>query len=327
MRNATVDRRGKERVSVVARPVTIANAEQMEFRSKVNGRRYSISVALPFAKPPERGFPVLYVLDGYCYFGSAVEAVRARSPEVVVVGIGYPDDSSYVESVLARHRPLPHWLTNEPPFNTAVTFERMYDLSLPASDEALAADLVPGFVLTGKDVGGLNDFLKTIEAEVKPRVASRTMIDRGNQAIFGHSLAGLAVVHALFVEPHAFRSFIAASPAIWWNRKAVLEQEGRFCEAVRAGTAAPRVLLTMGSEEGTPDAKVAAQLGMDFAQFGALLRKHRMVENARELTERLKTLRGSAEFEVEEYALFAKQDHGMSPWPALGRAVSFAFPQ
>lgn len=311
----------------INRPVTIANSEQVEFRSRINGRRYSLSIALPFAGPPGNGFPALYVLDADRYFASAVEAVRARAPKVAVVGIGYPDDHDYLESVLDRHRPLPVWLQEEPRSSIVAAFERMYDLSLPASDEVLADNLTPGVALTSRDVGGLGDFLKTIEDEVKPRIAAITATDQCNQAIFGHSLGGLAVVHALFVEPNAFRTFIAASPSIWWNDRAVLAEEAGFAEAVRAGTAAPRVLVTMGGEEETADPRIAAQLGMDFAHFAALLRRHRMVENARELVERLKALRGSSALEVDDYALFPKQDHGLSPWPALGRAVSFAFPQ
>jgi hypothetical protein len=82
----------------------------------------------------------------------------------------------------------------------------------------------------------------------------------------------------------------------------------------------------MGSEEETADPKVAAKASLEFEEYAARIRKAWMVQNARELTERLRALRGSSDFEVEEYAVFPRQDHGISPWPALGRAVSFAFP-
>lgn len=307
------------------RPVVLANTERVDFRSAVNGRAYSISVALPLARAPEAGCPVLYVLDGQWYLASAVEAVRANAPEVVVVGIGYPDDEAYVESVLERYRPLPTRLEEAPASIVAAGLERIYDLSLPASNEALAADFPAEHVPASKDVGGLDDFLETIENEVKPRIAAMTSVDSSNQAIFGHSLGGLAVVHALFVRPNAYRTFVASSPSIWWNSKSVLAGEAKFAEAVRTSKATARLLVTMGSEEETPDPKVAAHLKVDFARYTALLRRHRMVKNARELTERLKALRRPGAFEVDDYALFPNQHHGISPWPALGRAVAFAF--
>lgn len=309
-----------------SRPVFITNASRFDVHSEVNQRQYAISLAPPLMPFPEKGCPVLYVLDGDWYFGTAVEAVRNNAPGVAVVGIGYPDDEAYLESVLARHQPLPEWAKDEPAFRVVVGLERMYDLGLPVSDEALARDFPKSAPTRAADVGGLDAFLKVLETEIKPRVAARLHVDSSNQALFGHSLGGLAVVHALFTEPDAFRTFIAASPSIWWSDKAVLRGEVKFAETVRAGIASPRVLITMGSEEETADPKVASKAAMEFEEYAVHISRARMVENARELTERLRALRGAGDFEVEEYALFAKQDHGISPWPALGRAVSFAFP-
>lgn len=285
-----------------SQPIVIERTARTEFRSEVNRRHYSISVGLPLVPAPERGSPVLYVLDGYFYFASAVEAVRICAPEVVVVGVGYPSD-----------RPF--------------TKERLYDLSLPAADGVLADHLDESVKITASDVGGLDAFLAVIETEIKPRVAAMVTTDPSNQAIFGHSLAGLAVLHALFTQPRAFRTFIAASPSIWWGDKAVLEGEAKFGDTVRAGTAAPRVLITMGSEEQTPDPRYAARFGLSLADHVAQIRKLRMVDNARELTERLRALRVAGDFEVEEYVVFSKQDHNAAAWPALGRGVSFAFPR
>ena len=307
-------------------PVVITHSSRVEFRSEVNQRSYSLSIALPEYPVSEKGSPVLYVLDGDADFASAVEATRCGASDVVVVGIGYPHSDEYVQSVLARYQPVPEWAKEGPLLHTVQRLQRLYDLTLPASDEVLAGDFPPNCRIRAADVGGAEEFLKVIEREVKPRVARMAPIDPANQVIFGHSLGGLTVLHALFIEPGAFRTFVAASPSIFWNRKAVLAGEARLADAVRAGKASPRVLLTMGSEEQTPDPKIASKYGLDFAEYAARMQKHRMVDNARELTERLKALRGEGGFEVEDYTVFDKQDHGISPWPALGRAISFAFP-
>jgi uncharacterized protein len=284
-----------------SQPFVIEGAARFEFRSEVNRRHYSISVGRPLVPSPEGGSPVLYVLDGYFYFASALEAVRVCAPQVVVVGIGYPSDAPAIR-------------------------ERLYDLSLPAAEEVLARDLDGSMSIGAGDIGGVNAFLKVIETEIKPRVAAMAATDSSNQAIFGHSLAGLAVLHALFTEPGAFRTFIAASPSIWWGGRAVLDGEAKFGDDVRAGTVAPRVLITMGSEEQTPDPKYAARFGVRLEDHTAHVRRLRMVDNARELTERLKALCRPGGLEVEEYAVFSRQHHNVAAWPALGRAISFAFP-
>jgi len=293
--------------------VSIPNSRRVDFISRVNGHRYSISIAMPFERPTAKGYGVLYVLDGYMYFASAADAVRApdKAPGVVVVGIGYPDDAAYVQTVMSHRGPVAALFDGLPSFRIYPYLERMYDLSLPTSEAALADMQRQGFPkYKHDDFGGLDDFLKTIETEIKPRVAALAPIDSGNQAIFGHSFGGFAVLHALFVEPNAFRTFIIASPAIFWDNKIVLADEEKFAAAVKIGQASPRVLVAIGGEESTPP-----DLPASWA----------MVENGRDLVTWLKTLHGSPSYVVEDYAVFDKIGHVYTPWPALARGISFAF--
>lgn len=307
-------------------PLSIPNTRREQFVSKVNGHRYAISVALPFIATPAKGYAVLYVLDGYWYFASATEVVRVlgNPSSVVVVGIGYPDDMAYAKQVLAQRGPVPTYLASLPPSLSAPYLERTYDLTLPASDAELAAQTLAGTPKeTSRNVGGLDDFLKVIEVDVKPRVAALTHIDATNQALFGHSFGGLAALHALFVEPHAFRSFIIASPSIAWSHKKVLAEEGRFAATVNGGQEQPRVLVTVGSEESTPE-KFPASWGIDNVAADSYLRKLRMVENANELVRRLKELHGKPPYLVAG-AVFDKEGHSAAAWSALARGIPFAF--
>ncbi len=305
--------------------VSIPNTRRFEFTSKVNAHRYAVSVALPNVPCAPPGCGVLYVLDGDFYFASAAGAARLNAPGVVVVGIGYPSNAVFVKTVLAAHQPLSAAYQSMPKSQAAIELERMYDLTLPATNEELIAQRdITVDEQTSNSVGGLDDFLQTIETDVKPRVAKLVAIDSTHQAIFGHSLGGLAVLHALFVKPDSFRTFIIASPSIWWNKRAVLADEPRFSAAVRAGTATPRVLLTVGGTESTPPKVIPPSWGMSAAEVDTALQRARMVENAAELAARLKTLRGHAGYLID-YAIFDEQDHGISPWPALGRGISFAF--
>jgi predicted alpha/beta superfamily hydrolase len=67
--------------------------------------------------------------------------------------------------------------------------------------------------------GGNDAFLSFIIDELKPAIAKATQVDPGRQALFGHSLGGLFVLHALFSRSDAFDTFIAGSPSIWWGKK------------------------------------------------------------------------------------------------------------
>jgi predicted alpha/beta superfamily hydrolase len=271
---------------------------------------------------------VLYVLDGDLYFATATEAVRdLKSAGIVVVGIGYPDRPAFVAHVLKRRGPVSISYGDFPPSRVAHELERIYDFTLAASERELAAQGLQGAAWQkSSNVGGLDDFLETIETEVKPRVAALLPTNPADQALFGHSLGGLAVLHALFVEPNAYRTFIIASPSIWWNDKAVLADEPKFADAVGSGRASPRVLVTIGSDESTVPNPIPASWGVTRAALEARWRKIRMVDNARELTARLKALHGTSNYHVEDFAVFDKQAHTLSAWPALARGVSFAFP-
>lgn len=88
-----------------------------------------------------------------------------------------------------------------------------------------------------------------IEREIKPRIASLGSIDTNNTALFGHSLGGLAVVHALFRAPDRFRSSIAVSPSIRWHNRSVLADEAGFADRVWKLKVAPRVLIEIGGTE------------------------------------------------------------------------------
>jgi predicted alpha/beta superfamily hydrolase len=305
--------------------VSIANTRRLPLRSRINGRRYELSVALPVRTEPGRAHGVLYLLDSHAYFGSAVEAVRSSTRSVIVVGIGYPRDATWSRAVLTRHSPLPKWLTEIPHASAACTLERRYDLTLPVSQHVLDTER-PAMLFDPKSdrVGGLESFLEVIETEIKPQVSAETIIDPRNQAIFGHSLGGLAVVHALFTRPHAFRTFIAASPSLWWGNRAVLAGEARFAAAVRAGKIGPKVLITAGAAE--EDSRPSrASSAIDPKEHRRHIKKARMVSNARELAARLRALKGTGSYEVAECAIFEDVGHTLAPWPALARAVDFAF--
>ncbi|HWE44829.1 MAG TPA: alpha/beta hydrolase-fold protein [Caulobacteraceae bacterium] len=303
--------------------VSLPDTKRIPFVSKVNGHGYSIDVYLPATPPPADGYPVVYVFDGDAYFPSVVAVSQAdlTSP-AIVVGIGYPRDPAWAEAALKTHPNVGGLLAATPPFERAVSLEREYDMSLPGDADTIKSMALAGATMTAADFGGLDNYLKVIETDIKPRIYALAPVDKDRQTLFGHSLGGLAVVEALFTEPNAFHTFVAASPSIWWSNRAVLKSEASFDEAVTSGRATPRVLITVGGEEETMP-KLPPEMAKMIPQVKIELAQARMVGNACDLAKRLQALHGAKGYVVEDCAVFPSLSHQLSPWPAIARTFAF----
>ncbi|HEX4934063.1 MAG TPA: alpha/beta hydrolase-fold protein [Gemmatimonadaceae bacterium] len=137
-----------------------------------------------------RRYPVLYLLDGEAYFGSAVAMLQLLStgvngtwalPEMVVVAI---------HSTNRRRDFTPTRITKDP-----------YGRPLP-----------PGWDVTG----GNPRFLEFLSKELMPRIDS-TYRTAPYRVYAGHSLGGLAVLNALFTTPDLFNAYVAIDPTLWMD--------------------------------------------------------------------------------------------------------------
>ena len=272
-----------------------------DFTSGVNGRDYRVFVDIPDGEPPSNGFPVLYLLDGNLHFAPAVTMARglATAGEIrpaIIVGIGYQDTDPIAGMTL-----------------------RFKDLSLPAS-EGWIAGLgwgAPG--MSAENTGGADVFLDVIERQIRPAVAALAKVDPSDQAIFGHSLAGHAVLRALFTAPGSYRSFIASSPSIWWADNAVLSSEAAFAQTMVDGAAQPKLLLAVGALEAFPD-RASLRHFKTREQAQAVLDRSRMVDNVVELGARLANLPGCAVSTV----VFDGEGHATVIPAVVCRALQFA---
>jgi hypothetical protein len=77
-----------------------------------------------------------------------------------------------------------------------------------------------------KPSGGGEAFLRFMREEVMPFVEQkyRTAPFR---IIAGHSVGGLAAVHALAAHPEMFDAYLAVSPSLWWDRGAYAQSAVR----------------------------------------------------------------------------------------------------
>lgn len=279
-------------------PVQIPNSRQWDMKSAATGRTYRVFVAWPLAaKPPKQGYPVVYVLDGNSMFATVVEQSRREAlvgelKPAVIVGVGYPTDDP---GVIER--------------------ERIYDLSPPAS----AASLPP--MLKAAKTGGADGFTKFILTELKRKIGSLFPVDRDDTSLVGHSLGGLLVLHTLFEHPRAFRSYVAISPALWWNDGAVLHREPAFAKQVAKEGIVPRILLMAGGLEQTATAGPRPP-GMTVADYAKLLNMAKMIDNVQSLGEQLRAHQGKVGYVVETHVL-QDQTHNSEVPDALARALGF----
>ncbi len=281
--------------------MTLPRTETRDVRSKA-GRDYRIFILKPDGAPGPSGYPVLYLLDGNATFAIAAvsAALQARRPQAtqvwpgVVVGIGYP-----VADYLDADR-------------------RTYDYT-PPIDSAALPPRPDGTAWPPH--GGASAFLDFIETELKPPLAAEFAIDRSRESIFGHSFGGLFVLHALLTRPHSFRSYIAASPSIWFARDMIHEQIGASALQGRTENGRRNLLVTVGSLERA--ASEPEPSGAGATADHRWRRQNRMVENAADAVERLSdACRTDLSVSFQE---FDDENHSSTLCVSISRAVRMAF--
>ncbi|HEY5008214.1 MAG TPA: alpha/beta hydrolase-fold protein [Caulobacteraceae bacterium] len=282
-------------------PVTLRGAIQFDMTSKISGRTYRIFVFQPPSAAPPSGYPVVIMTDGNMSFPAAATLdgmfALQGGKAALVVGVGYPADDAFTPFV-----------------------ERNRDLTPPTPLSGIRP--VPGQPPPKlENYGGSQDFQRFLVEELRPAIADAYTVNPDDQTLYGHSLGGLFVLGVLFAQPDSFRNFVASSPSIWWNKRAVLKTEPAFADKIRAGAATPRVLILVGAEEQDPPPNLPP--GMTRPQMKRLLAQARMVDNARELAARLAQIKGKPGYSVRFHAL-DDEDHLSVVPTSISRTLAFA---
>jgi predicted alpha/beta superfamily hydrolase len=172
-----------------------------------------------------------------------------------------------------------------------------------------------------KESGGAELFYRFLTEELRPAIAAAYPTDPAEQVLYGHSLGGLFTLHVLFEHPAAYATYLASSPSIWWDQRAVLKDEAAFEAKVAAGEASPRIMIVVGGDEERAPDRLPPGLTLEAAKTSA--ERARMVSNARDLAARLMAVKGRPPYEVRFHA-FEDEDH-MSVLPAsISRTLGFA---
>lgn len=283
----------------LASPATIAGSIQFDMKSNVSGRMYRIYVYEPLEGPPPVGYPVMYVTDGNTFFCTAAMQAEMMQARTLIVGIGYPTEDRKEPDILR----LWDFTWNAPPAD----IRSRYSAYLDPQDSAY---------------GGAEDFFRFLKEEVEPLVAANYRIDRRHRAIFGDSLGGFFALRLLFKHPGEFRTYVGASPSVWWNDKEVLRELPAFRRRVESKEACPRVLITVGAlEQSTEGIRIPES--MDAAAVERMVREARMIDNARDLATELYAIRGAEGYEVQ-YHVFEGETHQSVVAAAISRAIRFS---
>ena len=102
------------------------------------------------------------------------------------------------------------------------TDDRQNELTPRASDERYVAEFPTS--------GDAEDFRTFLTDEVKPFVEANFPV-RDESALIGESLAGLFVADTYLKSPDAFDDYLAISPSLWWDDKALGVEAARLMSA------------------------------------------------------------------------------------------------
>ncbi|QCX53620.1 alpha/beta hydrolase [Elizabethkingia sp. JS20170427COW] len=171
----------------------ILNGEIVKLSSKLLNEERTVWVHLPKSyynnkiKPAK--YPVIYLLDAninYGYFTGVIDFFTrgpyAEMPEVIVVAIENTDRPR-------DFTPSKSFVIN--PNNPSV---KLFETS-----------------------GGANQFLKFINEELKPFIASHYRVS-GFNVLVGHSFGGLFTLYTFLSQPQSFNAYIANDPSLWWDK-------------------------------------------------------------------------------------------------------------
>jgi hypothetical protein len=238
---------------------------------------------------------MLFVLDGALTFGTAVESASLRTAAgqlepAVIVGVAY--DADLLTMVRLRTK----------------------DLTPPAPEGKYPE--MAGMI--GTDYGGADAFLEFLIDELAPAIRARSPeASKTRRMLFGHSLGGLFVANALMKRPEAFETFIANSPALWWNDFSTLALMQDFLRRIETLSARPRVLVSVGALE--QEEPTVAPPGTELQAIKVRVREAKMVDAAREFADALR----DAKLPEVQFVPFDGEEHGSVLAAAVGRAITF----
>lgn len=246
--------------------------------------QHEIRIALPvsYAKT-QQVYPVLWVTDGSFLFEHAVAALsimgQDRVPEMVVVGVGAPPESSSDLAARRVYEFTPEGQWGFEGFGSDVARKLKEDL-----DRRMQAQGVPVM----NRAGGAAAFLAFLVDTVRPALARDYRV--AGHTLYGESAGGTFCMYALLTRPEAFEKYVCASPGLSWSNYQVLRIEEEYSKTHKDLPA--ELFLSAGERE---------------AVQGGLVSAHGIVSSTARMAELL-TLRGYPSLQLH-FRIFPGEDH------------------
>ena len=179
--------------------VPLGGIEVDDLRSEAVGDSFRVFVGHCGPNPEA----ILFVTDANGLFGLAVDMVRLMQipglvPSLLVVGVGYPDAETLIDTVEIRAR-----------------------------------DLTPTPIGRFPGSGHADAFIEFVSGELRPWLGDRFPDAADDMTYFGHSLGGLFGAYTLLTASSTFDRYIVSSPSLWWDSEVIFDVERRQAETIR----------------------------------------------------------------------------------------------
>lgn len=202
--------------------------ETFTIESKTLGETRRINVYAPpgFDAKAKRKYAVLYMLDG---------GVKEDFPHL----------SNTVDQAIAAGQ-------LEPVFVVGIeNTRRGRDMTGP-TQVAQDRKIVP-------EVGGSAQFRAFIRDELIPQFERRFRVN-GRRGVIAESLAGLFVVETFLLEPDLFDTWVAISPSLWWNDRALLHTATARLDAMPSKRKSALLLYSANEDNVAPETQQLADM-------------------------------------------------------------------
>lgn len=195
-----------------------------------DGHAYELSIAWPEGRPPVRGWPVLWVLDGEDNFAIAALTARRLARAGARTGI---EDGLIVA------------------IDSGPIDRRIFDYT-PAVE---GYEIPPGKPAHGYRTGGSSAFLAFLRDEIAPVVEGNWSVDSSRHTLLGHSFAALPGLQAI-VQGGPWSRLALVSPSLWFG-------DGKLAGPARAGGPVEDIMILQGDE----DIAASQEFAPAFAQW------------------------------------------------------------
>lgn len=186
------------------------NATEEYIFSELIADSFHVMVSVPEGYySSDKGYPVLYVLDGDVAFGMASSIARylqigENIPELIIVGIGYGSlDKSAGDKRRRDYRPT--------------------------------------------QAGGAENFLNFLNTQLISYIDSKYRTIPDDRIINGYSIGGLFALYTLFTKPETFNRYIIGSPYLVWDNYSIFIYEENSPDKIDEMKLS--IFISVGSEE------------------------------------------------------------------------------